>query len=168
MKAKLFMIPKAQVFTMRDNQPLKEGAILLTEKHIGSIVIVNQNKEAIGIVTKTDLINALYIKHMNPLSTTVKEIMSSNLIYVNENDERDRVASDMNDKKVHHVLVKRSEENKKEEGEEHSNWVGLITSFDITKEAALDAKAYPYEGLRSKQAALKYKAMNSKGFSSVY
>ncbi|KAL9646302.1 hypothetical protein ABK040_002850 [Willaertia magna] len=146
MKAKYFMIPSHQVHQINESQTIGEAANIICDKHVGCVVVVNNLGRAVGIITKSDLIYATYIKGMNS-TTNVKEVMSKNLIFVNENNERNQVAITMSTHNLHHILVEDND----------NNWIGLITSFDLAKEAALDAKAHPWEAIRSKNAALKYK-----------
>ena len=60
--------------------------------------------------------------------------METDLVYIDELTERDGVADVMSKHKVHHLLVK---DNK-------GAFVGLTTTLDVVQEAALDAKAFPY------------------------
>jgi hypothetical protein len=105
-------------------------------KHkVGAIVVlVTGNYHVpIGIVTKTDLVNAY---HANvTLDHPVKEIMShDDLATCIETMSRDQAARVLEKNKNHHALVV----------DKNCHFKGLISSWDITVECAKDDRAWPW------------------------
>ncbi|KAG2383636.1 hypothetical protein C9374_004307 [Naegleria lovaniensis] len=133
MKVKLFMIPKDKVASVPLTATLADASKLIVERKIGSVVVVNDSGEPVGIITKSDLVRAGFVD-TKPSTTPVSEIMHKNLEFCSEDLERDEVAELLMKKKIHHILVRGA----------HHQWVGLTTSLDIVTEAALDAKAFPW------------------------
>jgi CBS domain-containing protein len=132
MKVQYFMIPKDQVATVHPEDTILSAAKIITERQVGSVVVVNNNGLPLGIITKTDIVTS--VVQSKSSSSHVIDIMSDDLLFVEETAERDHVADVMAKNKKHHVLVKNTK----------GEFVGLTTTLDVVHEAALDAKAFPY------------------------
>ena len=73
---------------------------------------------------------------LSPLtSIRAKDIMSVNFIRVEENATRDFVAEVLMREKKHHAFIVDNET---------GNIKGIVSSFDVVREVALDAKAWPW------------------------
>ncbi|EYD73074.1 putative inosine-5`-monophosphate dehydrogenase protein [Limimaricola hongkongensis DSM 17492] len=59
----------------------------MTEKGFGSVVIVDGDEKVIGIVTERDLMRKLINKGLDPKTTPLGDIMTTELRLANENDE---------------------------------------------------------------------------------
>lgn len=80
------MVPVRKIMTkgiqkVDADMSVKDVAKIMKAKKIGSIV-VEKNKELIGIVTETDIVRRLVADEKNPEATPVKAIMSSPLLTV--------------------------------------------------------------------------------------
>lgn len=62
---------------------IRDAAILMTDKSIGSLVIVERGTIK-GIVTKTDILNRLVVPCLDPCIVTVNEILSTPVITISE------------------------------------------------------------------------------------
>ncbi len=133
MKVKHFMVPCDKVVQINQDSSIKAAAEKMINAHVGSIIITDNERHPVGIVTAKDFVKAAYTLGKSG-ETSVKEIMTPKLITVDEEAERDEVAEILLKNKIHHVIVTRDK----------NLWVGLSTAFDVSKEAALDAKAFPY------------------------
>jgi signal-transduction protein with cAMP-binding, CBS, and nucleotidyltransferase domain len=102
------------IFCQHDTHVKAIAALFLTHKI--SCVIVKKKHEPVGIVTKTDLLVSL----IRPNLSTANQIMNSNLVYVELSDSVPEVSALMNNRKIHHVLVR-----------SNGKFVGLVTSTDI-------------------------------------
>ena len=120
---------------------MKDAAEIIYKRNIGSVVVMDQDTP-IGIVTKTELIVASII-HSKPSDTKVTEVMDKHILWVESDFERDDVASTMSKNKRHHVLVRKN-----------GKFVGLTTTLDVVHEAAMDAKAFPYNRSAFKKSML--------------
>jgi len=126
------MMPISEVEVAPSTSTIEDITRIVLEKNIGSVVLTIKNAIS-GMVTKTDLLKA----YQNSLdkSTLVERIMTTKLIYINQNETRDRAADVMNENKIHHILVV----------DDDANVLGLVTSFDIVSEFSVD----PSESLSS-------------------
>ncbi|KAL9647252.1 hypothetical protein ABK040_012604 [Willaertia magna] len=133
MKVKQFMVTKDKVACVNINATLADASKIIVEKHIGSVVVLDNSMQPVGIVTKTDLVKAGFVLN-KPSTTPVQEIMNKDLLFASEDSERDEIADILMKKKIHHILIRNK----------NNEWVGLTTSMDVVTEAALDAKAFPW------------------------
>ena len=69
-----------------------------------------------------------------PLTEAIKKVCTKKPVAVNMHTSKDEAAESMRSCKLHHLIVN------DDEGKFH----GLISSFDIARETALDAKAWPW------------------------
>ena len=70
------------VVTTYGNVPVKEAIELLFKRHIGSVVVVDDAQQCIGIFTERDAIRI--VAQNLPLDATVEKIMTKNPFTVNE------------------------------------------------------------------------------------
>lgn len=80
------MVPVRKIMTkgiqkVDGNMSVKDVAKIMKTKKIGSI-LVEKDKELVGIVTETDIVRRLVADGKNPEGTQVKAIMSSPLLTV--------------------------------------------------------------------------------------
>lgn len=72
------------VIKIPKDEPLKVAAEIILVKHIGSAIIVDENKP-VGIVTERDLIKASYKRDDIDINDKISKIMSSPICAINEN-----------------------------------------------------------------------------------
>jgi CBS domain-containing protein len=70
------------VVTTYGNIPVKEVIELLFKRHIGSVVVVDETQQCIGIFTERDAIRI--VAQNLPLDVTVETLMTKNPFTVNE------------------------------------------------------------------------------------
>ena len=105
--------------TVSPDSSASEVAKIMTEKKIGCVVVVENNR-VVGIVTRRDLVEKILAKEKNPSKTKVREIMSSPVIYVEPKAPILEVAKIMSKHDIRHVPVLDSK-----------GLVGVITDKDI-------------------------------------
>ncbi len=71
-----------EVVTLRTDALVVEVAKVMSDKGVGSVVVVDEDTRPVGMVTERDLITRVIAKSRDPLSVTVGEIMSKPLIWV--------------------------------------------------------------------------------------
>ena len=125
-----FMVPKEKVAVVAPGASIKDALKALMEMHIGAVVVVNEGK-AVGLISKTDFCQA-YINGVS-VEDEVDKIMSTGLQTVNEDMSRDNAAIFFEKKKIHHAIVTKGDD-----------FVGLISSWDVTAECARDLYAWPW------------------------
>lgn len=138
MKVKYFCVPYNKLVTCDVDSTLEEVTRKLLSNNVGSVIVtrLNESKQRIvsGIITKTDLLLAS-IQFKDIKKTAASEIMSSNVIICNEDDEREAVAKVMVNLSVHHVLVQNL----------NREIIGITSSLDLAKEMVVDAQDnFPY------------------------
>ena len=101
---------------------------MLVVNKIGSLVINDDLGAVVGIVTSRDLMKVITERGKKALEMMVSSILSSNLITINENELLKHAVNKMELFAIHHLLVKNNA----------GNISGLISSFDIVREAALN------------------------------
>ncbi len=106
------------LITIQSKQNIKEAVELMLKNNIGTLPVVD-NKELVGIVTKTDLLKVYENKYKNKWA--VKDLMNSGIITVDENHAISHVISLMEEKNIGRTVVTR-------EGE----LVGIITAQNIS------------------------------------
>ena len=70
-----------KVVTTTRKAMMSEAARTMGEKHIGSLIVV-ENDEPIGIVTERDLLSKVLMRGLDPLKVEVERVMSSPLISI--------------------------------------------------------------------------------------
>lgn len=70
------------VVTAKPNLTVKEAVMILSEKHVGSIVITNNDGRCIGIFTERDAIRI--IASDVSLDTPLQQVMTKNVVTIGE------------------------------------------------------------------------------------
>ena len=93
----LLSFSHSDVITLEPNQTVTEAAQLMAEKDIGSVVVA-VNKKPIGILTDRDIVLRVVYKDLDPKTTQIKEVMSKNLVTLNQGVELFEALEVMKDK----------------------------------------------------------------------
>ena len=70
------------VVTTNPNITVKDAIKTLNEKHVGSIVVTDDNEKCVGIFTERDAIRI--IANEVPLDTTIDQVMTKNVATIGE------------------------------------------------------------------------------------
>jgi len=97
---------------------VREAARIMSEKNIGSLMVL-EGKKIVGIVTERDI-----MRNVNKLNRKVSDIMSKNVITIDEEDSIDDAASLMSRYKIKRLPVL-----------ENGRLVGIITATDLIANA---------------------------------
>ena len=113
-------IMKNQVVTVDSSMTVLDTAKMMDDANIGCVVVI-ENNIAVGIVTERDFVKRVVSKGI-PLTTPIKQVMSSPLIVVNPEENIWEVAELMKQRRIHKVPVV------------HQNLlVGIVTTTDLTR-----------------------------------
>ncbi|BFH72770.1 CBS domain-containing protein [Sulfurisphaera javensis] len=82
---------------------IKEAAKIMKKEEVGSLIIVDKNNKAVGIVTERDLLYA--IADEIPLDKPVSEIMSQNPVIIEENSDISEAIALMTSREIRHLIV---------------------------------------------------------------
>lgn len=113
----------APVLTCREEDTVADAAKKMSQKGVGSIIVVDERRFPVGIVTDKDLRNRL-IAQGKPYDTEVAEIMSSPVMTTRKEDDFAHVYLTMIKHRLHHLLIT-------EDGTDQSGLVGIISDHDI-------------------------------------
>ncbi len=111
-----------QIWTISKDQSVKQALVLMSEKNIGAIIIVDNNDFPIGIFSERDYARKVILKGKSSKDTLLDEVMTKELITVNRDYKIDQCMEIMTEKKIRHLPVL---ENKK--------IVGIISIGDVLK-----------------------------------
>ena len=111
-----------QIWTISKNQSVMQALILMSEKNIGAIIIVDNNDFPIGIFSERDYARKIVLKGKNSKDTLLDEVMTKELITVTRDYKIDQCMEIMTEKRIRHLPVL---ENKK--------IVGIISIGDVLK-----------------------------------
>lgn len=113
-------IMKHQVVTVDASVSIKDAARIMEDTGVGCIIVMDQNI-AVGILTERDFVRRV-AAHEKPLSSPVREVMSSPLIVINPDESVWELAEIMKLRRIHKVPVV-----------QENRLVGIVTTTDITK-----------------------------------
>lgn len=99
---------------VEDNISLKDAAKIMSERAIGSLIIMKKEKIS-GIVTERDI-----MKNVNKLGSKISECMSKNVVAIEHNESLDNAALIMGKNKIKRLPVLNKDK-----------LVGIITATDI-------------------------------------
>ena len=111
-----------QIWTISKDQSVMEALILMSEKNIGAIIVVDNNDFPIGIFSERDYARKIILKGKSSKDTLLDEVMTKELITVTRDYKIDQCMEIMNEKRIRHLPVL---ENKK--------IVGIISIGDVLK-----------------------------------
>ena len=118
----LILNKNRQICTISKDQSVMQALILMSEKNIGAVIIVDDNDFPTGIFSERDYARKVILKGKSSKDTLLDEVMTKELITVTREYKIDQCMEIMNEKKIRHLPVL---ENKK--------IVGIISIGDVLK-----------------------------------
>ncbi|NWF81618.1 MAG: CBS domain-containing protein [Chloroflexi bacterium] len=121
------------VLTCRRETPVQDVARQMSEQDISALVVVNDDGNMIGLISRTDLVNARlyeqYWKHWRGL--TAGHIMVTDVVAVRPNDTMQTASKLMMERRIHRVVVV-------EDAGEGVKPVGVLSVTDVVRDIARD------------------------------
>ena len=117
-------IMSKDVVTISPSENMLKASRLMGEKHIGSLIVLQDN-EPIGIVTERDLLSRVLAKGLDPNEISVGAVMSAPLISISPISTIKDAAKMMNNKKGRLAVF------------EHTDIIGIVTASDLIKSLPL-------------------------------
>ena len=111
-----------KIWTISKDQSVRQALVLMSEKNIGAIIIVDNSDFPTGIFSERDYARKIILKGKSSKDTLLDEVMTKELITINRDYKIDKCMEIMNEKKIRHLPVL---ENKKV--------VGIISIGDVLK-----------------------------------
>ena len=94
-----------QIWTISKDQSVMQALILMSEKNIGAIIIVDNNDFPIGIFSERDYARKIILKGKSSKDTLLDEVMTKELITVTKDYKIDQCMKIMNEKGIRHLPV---------------------------------------------------------------
>ena len=111
-----------QIWTISKGQSVMQALILMSEKNIGAIIIVDSNDFPVGIFSERDYARKVILKGKSSKDTLLDDVMTKELITITRDYKIDQCMEIINEKRIRHLPVL---ENKK--------IVGMISIGDVLK-----------------------------------
>jgi CBS domain-containing protein len=111
-----------QIWTISKDKSVMQALILMSEKNIGAIIIVDNNNFPIGIFSERDYARKIILKGKSSKDTSLDEVMTKKLITVTRDCKIDQCMEIMNEKRIRHLPVL-----------ENNKIVGIISIRDVLK-----------------------------------
>jgi CBS domain-containing protein len=128
------MVPANKVLTCWPEDTVETALRLMLDNNVGSVVVLQGSKPVpVGIVTKTDLLKC-YLLDKPAKQLQVQAIMSTSIETVLDTSPRDAAATHFENTKHRHAFVVNQD----------SQFVGLVSAYDIAVECARDDRAWPW------------------------
>jgi CBS domain-containing protein len=116
------------VVTCSPDTPVEEVAGVMEANDISALVVINLEGDAIGVISRTDLVNARfiepYLKHWPGLAA--EHLMSKPVISVTPETTVTMAAKMLDDRRVHRLVVV-------EETNGHRKPVGILSVTDLAR-----------------------------------
>ena len=119
--AKVRDIMQKNVITIEKTKKAQDAAIILKDKEISFLVVVNDSKP-IGIVSERDIVRKIVAENKESQSTPLETIMSKNFKWVEPNASIESAVQKMLNNNIRRLVVL-------EDGE----LAGVITQTDLTE-----------------------------------
>jgi len=100
---------------------VKEIAEIMAKNKIGSVILVAR-KKVVGIITESDLVNKFIVSDKLPSQVKAKDIMSSDVVTIPDNENVEYAAYTMAKKGIEHLPVITK-----------GRLVGILTANDILR-----------------------------------
>ncbi len=120
-----------EVFTIGIDKSLKDAISTLVRNNIGSLLVINSEGKIEGILTERDILRQSNKDPHSFQDITVKESMSTNIIFIEDEDTIEYAQGIINNNRIRHLPVLNK----------NKVLVGLISIGDIIHTGAQIAKA---------------------------
>jgi CBS domain-containing protein len=116
------------VITCHPDTSIEEVARTMDAKDISALVVVDDAGDAVGVISRTDLVNARfiqpYLKHW--VGMTAEHLMTKGVINISPEATVEEAARKMNEKKIHRLVIT-------EEQSGHVRPIGILSVTDLAK-----------------------------------
>ena len=117
--------PVRDVLTCSPNTTIRHAASMMSERNVGSILVVDDERRPLGIVTDSDL-RTKVVGQGRDVSTLISDIMSSPVLTIDDQATLSSLIATVMKKHLHHFAVT-------EDGTPATPVVGIVSEHDILK-----------------------------------
>ncbi|MCK5125855.1 MAG: CBS domain-containing protein [candidate division Zixibacteria bacterium] len=125
MRVKDLLESKKPPVTIKYTKTIQDCMRLLIDNKIGSVIIVDDEKRPIGIITERDIFHLAFRYRGDMMDMIVKDNMTSKLIIGHPDDKIDDIADLITVNKIRHVPIM-----------EDQKLVGIVSIRDVVKARA--------------------------------
>jgi CBS domain-containing protein len=111
----------SDVATVNPGVTLSEAALLLTERGIGAVVVM-EDRRVLGIVSERDIVRAVARGGAEALKAPVRDVMTTRVITCSLNDSVDELMDSMTEGRFRHLPVI-----------ENGELAGIVSIGDVVK-----------------------------------
>ncbi len=111
----------SDVATVNPGVSLSEAALLLTERGIGAVVVM-EDRRVLGIVSERDIVRAVARAGAEALKAPVRDVMTTRVITCSLNDSVDELMDSMTEGRFRHLPVI-----------ENGELAGIVSIGDVVK-----------------------------------
>ena len=105
MSLKNFLEQKKSIVVMPETASVMDAIEKMIDEKTGAVLIAPDGKALKGIVTERDVMTRVTAKKLDPTTTSLSQIMTSDLIERDENTSIDEAISIMSEHKIRHLPV---------------------------------------------------------------
>ena len=110
-----------EVITIRPDETLREAIALLSRFNIGGLVVVDDARRLIGIITERDIIRQA-AKNEDLFAWPVHDVMTTDVIVATPDDEVESVARTMTERHFRHLPIM-----------DQGRLIGMVSIGDVVK-----------------------------------
>lgn len=111
----------SEVWTISPEATVYEALKIMADKDIGALIVV-QNDQVVGIISERDYARKVMLRAKSSLDTPVKDIMSTEIYYVEPEVSAEECMALMTEKRIRHLPVM-----------ENGKLIGVISIGDAVK-----------------------------------
>lgn len=111
-----------QIWHMSKEKNVREALILMSQKNIGAIIILENDTKPIGIFSERDYARKVILEGRSSQNTSLEEVMSKNLICVSKKHSIKQCMEKMTENRIRHLPIL-----------ENEKVIGIISIGDVLK-----------------------------------
>ncbi len=112
-----------EVWTIHENDTVYKCLEVMAEKDVGALVVLDSLERPVGILSERDYTRKVRLKGKSSLTTSVNELMVTDLHKVKKEDTLEHCMSLMTEKRTRYLAVM-----------ENENLAGIVSIGDVLKE----------------------------------
>jgi CBS domain-containing protein len=89
----------------RPKTTVQAAATTMSEHNVGSIVVIDDDRNPVGIFTERDLLNRVVAEGIDPETTPLSEVMTTDLVIISGDTARGRALNIMQENHIRHLPV---------------------------------------------------------------
>jgi CBS domain-containing protein len=103
-------VPPRNIVYIHPDDSVKKCIELMTSQDIGALVVIDNDKKLIGLVSERDIIRSCLYKSLNPSKAKASEITFTEVTILSPHDVVEKAMQAMTATKRRHVLIRDNDE----------------------------------------------------------